>query len=237
MSALIFVLLAVLLLAFISLRQPVAVTVRVQSTPPPVSRISLRDTGTNGSFAIAVDGVEWFAPGRPISVRHLGRSFTAADGTLRLVARGEATGTDALGPFARRWWKWSAADLSFETAVRTYTQFAVFEQSWLTAASRCSGGPLTSTLPSLALPEAGAVPRRGFLAYMTATKAGSSITSVSGDEARASEAAWPALRLCASLRPTTALSERASCCRRCLASCRRASTTTGGRCPTACSGP
>ena len=62
--------------------------IHVRDTPPVQSRnasgaVTLSESTTNGSTAI--DGVGWFAPGLPTSVRHQRRTLSEGDGTLRLI--------------------------------------------------------------------------------------------------------------------------------------------------------
>ena len=133
----------------------------------PSRRLSIIEAGVNGSFAVLVDGVEWFGPGEPTSVRHRGRRYSAHDRSLELLADGWAAGSDSMGRFRRRWWRWAAADLGFNTAVRVYADALAFEQTYVGAAVSTAAGRdgLVSCFPSLALPPAGTSPRRGFLQY------------------------------------------------------------------------
>ena len=139
------------------------------SPPPAPARLGLRESQTAGSFAVLVDGVEWFGVGAPTSVRHRGSTYTAAAPNtklrLKLSASGQTAGTDTLGAYSRRWWRWSAGSrrkgaLVFETAARLYSTAIVFEQLWHTEATSTNGRALTSTFPSLSLTS---TPRRGFL--------------------------------------------------------------------------
>ena len=137
----------------------------------PKSRLILHESATlPGSFSIEIDGVTWFEQGLPTSVRHTRATFSSnstKDGRrLELRGCGRHEGSDVLGHYSRRWWRWSADDLVFETAARLYQSAVVFEQRWPTGALDTNGAALTSTFPSLALPLSDdAPPRRGFLQY------------------------------------------------------------------------
>ena len=82
-----------------------------------------------------------------------------------MSGRGRETGRDTLGLYTRHWWRWTADEVTFETAARLYSSGVVFEQLWHAEAQSTNGGALTSTFPSFALPNGSHAPRRGFLQY------------------------------------------------------------------------
>jgi hypothetical protein len=78
-----------------------------------------------------------------------GQWLSAANGTLKMTGSTKYTGTDVFGAFAAVTVSWAGGKQNtFETVVKTYTDFVVYEQIWLSGSNNTATGSPDDVLSS-----------------------------------------------------------------------------------------